>query len=45
MEIETSIESKGSFNNLPTEIIFIIFDYLSYNDIIYTFLFSKSTIK
>jgi hypothetical protein len=39
MERATSIEPKTSFNCLPNEIIFLIFDYLSYNDIIYTFFF------
>jgi hypothetical protein len=39
MESATSIEFKTSFNCLPTEIIFLIFDYLSSNDIIYTFFF------
>jgi hypothetical protein len=35
----TNIESTAWFDSLPTEIIFIIFDYLSSNDIIYTFFF------
>ena len=39
MERAISIESKTSFSCLPTELIFIIFDYLSSNDIIYTFFF------
>jgi hypothetical protein len=34
-----NIELKTCFNRLLTEIIFIIFDYLSNNDIIYTFFF------
>ncbi|CAF2831649.1 unnamed protein product [Rotaria sp. Silwood2] len=34
-----SVESKILFNDLPTEIIFHIFDYLSNNDIIYTFFY------
>lgn len=33
------MEANTSFHRLPTEIIFLIFDYLSSNDIIYTFLF------
>jgi hypothetical protein len=39
MERATSIESKTSFNCFPPEILFLIFDYLSSNDIIYTFFF------
>ncbi|CAF0820761.1 unnamed protein product [Adineta steineri] len=39
MEATTSIESTTWFDRLPTEIIFTIFDYLSNNDIIYTFFF------
>ena len=34
-----NIESTTWLDLLPTEIIFIIFDYLSHNDIIYTFFF------
>jgi hypothetical protein len=34
-----NIESTTWFDRLPTEIIFLIFDYLSNNDIIYTFFF------
>jgi len=37
--METSIQSTTLFDRLPTEIIFIIFDYLSSNDIVYTFFF------
>jgi hypothetical protein len=36
---KTKIESTTFFDLLPTEIIFTIFDYLSNNDIIYTFFF------
>lgn len=39
MEKATSTVSKTSFSCLPTEIIFLIFDYLSSNDIIYIFYF------
>ncbi|CAF0989499.1 unnamed protein product [Adineta steineri] len=39
MGTTTSIESTTWFDRLPTEIIFTIFDYLSNNDIIYTFFF------
>jgi hypothetical protein len=35
----TNIESTTLFDLLPTEIIFLIFDYLSNNDIIYIFFF------
>jgi hypothetical protein len=35
----TNIQSKTCFDILPNEIIFIIFSYLSYNDIIYAFFF------
>ncbi len=35
----TSIESSTWLDDLPTEIIFLIFNYLSNNDIIYTFFF------
>ena len=36
-KIMINIESKTWLDILPTEIIFLIFDYLSNNDIIYTF--------
>ncbi len=37
MENINNIKSITWFNYLPTEIIFLIFDYLSNNDIFYTF--------
>ena len=39
MGTSISIESHTWFDRLPTEIIFTIFDYLSSNDIIYTFFY------
>jgi len=38
MRNTTSIELTTWFDRLPTEIIFLIFEYLSTNDILYTFL-------
>ncbi len=35
---DSNMSGKNSFDQLATEILFEIFDYLSYNDIIYTFL-------
>jgi hypothetical protein len=37
MENKTSIESVTLFDRLPTDIIYLIFEYLSMNDILYTF--------
>jgi hypothetical protein len=42
---KTNIESTTLLDLLPTEIIFTIFDYLSSNDIIYTFFFFNQRFK
>ena len=40
-----NIKSPTWFDRLPNEIIFLIFDYLSNNDIIYTFFFFSERLK